>query len=81
MLLPCVFAKNNLYLESCDLVQENIQTTYTQICPAKRLSCMLNPSASSSITSVWKQKGFGAHPKSLHTGCESLLTVISSLPA
>lgn len=53
MLLPCMFAKNNLYLESCDLVKENIQMTYTQICPAKRLSCMLNPSASSSITRVF----------------------------
>lgn len=31
-------------------------------------------------TSVWKQKDFGACPKSLHSGCDSLPTVISSLP-
>lgn len=31
-------------------------------------------------TWVWKQRGFGAHPKTLHTGYESLPAVISSLP-
>lgn len=33
MLLLCTFQMNHLYLESYDLVQENIHMTYPQVCP------------------------------------------------
>lgn len=56
MLLLCMFPNNHLYLGSYDLVQENTQKTYLQICPAKLLPHMLNPSASSSITHWFESK-------------------------
>lgn len=51
----CCLACFHSSLESCDLVQDNIQKTHPQICSAKLLPLTLNPSPSFSIT-----HGFGS---------------------
>lgn len=60
MFLKCCFVCSHLWdhlcLGSYDLVRENIQKTNPQICPAKLLPRMLNPSASFSVTHRFESK-------------------------